>query len=109
MVLAGLEAMTDDDQRRTRALGAFAVFRFARSGFSQPVILRHRLERTQEIPPLGGDLPAVAIPKHMAAGENIDGLNPSARRLIRALHSGPLVARMAMSLLSEAVVALPLS
>jgi hypothetical protein len=36
-------------------------------------------------------------------------LTRPARRLIRAFHSGPLVARMAMSLLSEAVVALPLS
>jgi len=77
MVPPGLEAMTDDDQRRTRALGVLAVFRFARSGFSQPVVLRHRLERTQKIPPFGRDLPAVAIAKHMAAGENIDGLNPS--------------------------------
>jgi hypothetical protein len=51
MVPPGLEAMTDDDQRRTRALGALAVFRVARSGFSQPVVLRHRLERTQEIRP----------------------------------------------------------
>jgi hypothetical protein len=51
----------------------------------------------------------VAIAKHVAAGENIDGLNPSGKTPIRALHSGPLVARMAMSLLSESVVALPLS
>jgi hypothetical protein len=109
MVPPGLEEMTDDDQRRTRALGALAAFRFAPSCFSQPIVLRHRLERTQEIPPLGGDLPAVAIAKHVAAGENIDGLNPSGKTPIRALHSGPLVARMAMSLLSEAVVALPLS
>jgi len=76
MVPPGLEAMTDDDQRRPWAFGALAAFRFARSGFSQPVVLRHRLERMQEIPPLGSDLPAVATPKHMAAGENIDCSNP---------------------------------
>jgi len=77
MVLAALEAMTDDDQFCAWALGALTAFRVARSGLSQPVILRHRLERMQEIPPVGGDLPTVAIPKHMAAGENIDSLNPS--------------------------------
>jgi hypothetical protein len=77
MVVAALEAMTDDNQLGAWALGALAAFRNARSGLSRPVILRHRLERMQEIPPLGGDLPTVAIPKHVAAGENIDCLNPS--------------------------------
>ncbi|MEH2521391.1 hypothetical protein V1279_006964 [Bradyrhizobium sp. AZCC 1610] len=67
----GLEAMTDDNQRRTRTLGSLAAFRFARSGVSQPVVLRRRLERTQEIPPLGSDSPTIAIAKHMAAGENM--------------------------------------
>jgi hypothetical protein len=76
MVLAAFEAMTDDDQLCAWALVAFAVLPVARSGLSQPVILRHRLEGTQEISPLGGDLPTVAVPKHVAAGENIDGLNP---------------------------------
>ena len=76
MVLAVLEPVTDDDQFYAWALVAFAVLPVARSGLSQPVILRHRFERAQEIPPLGGDLPTVAIPKHVAAGENIDGLNP---------------------------------
>src|SRR5215212_155807 len=76
MALAVLEAMTDDDQFCTSALGALAALRGARSGFSKPVILRHRLERLQEIPPLSGDLPAVATPKHMAAGQNIDCPNP---------------------------------
>ena len=55
--------MTDDDQFAAWALGALAAFRVAQSGLSQPVILRHRLEGTQEIPPLGGDLPTVAVPK----------------------------------------------
>jgi len=79
MVLAALEAMTDDDQFCAWALVAFAVLPVARSGLSQPVILRHRLEGTQEISPLGGDLPTVAVAQHMAAGENIDGLNPSGK------------------------------
>ena len=68
--------MADDDECRARMLGISDVIRFRLLGFNQPVILRHRLERTQEIPPLGRDLPAVVTPKHMAAGENIDGLNP---------------------------------
>jgi hypothetical protein len=71
------ESMTDDDERRARAFNIFGVIRFRLPGFSRPVILRHRLERTQEIPPIGGDLPTVAIPKRMTAGENIDCPNPS--------------------------------
>ena len=68
--------MTDDDPRRTRAFGTLAVFRFARSGFSQPVSCV-TASSARRNPPFGRDLPAVAIAKHMAAGENIDGLNPS--------------------------------
>ena len=68
--------MADDDQRRARACRIFCVIRFRPSGFSRPVILRHRFKRFQESPPIGGDLPTVAVPKHVAAGENIDGLNP---------------------------------
>ena len=71
--------MTDDDERRARAFSIFGVIRFRLPGFGQPVVLCHRLERTQEIPTRGGDLPAVAVAQHMAAGENIDGLNPSGK------------------------------
>jgi hypothetical protein len=79
MVLAALEAMTDDDQLCAWALVAFAVLPVARSGLSQPVILRHRLEGTQEIPSVGGDLPTVAVPKHVARWREYRRLEPVRR------------------------------
>ena len=45
---AGFESMADDDERRARACSIFGVIRFRLPGFRRPVILRHRLERTQE-------------------------------------------------------------
>ena len=69
--------MTNDDQFCAGAIGAFVISRCGPLELEGPVILRHRLEGTQEIPSVGGDLPTVAVPKHVAAGENIDGLNPS--------------------------------
>jgi hypothetical protein len=69
--------MTNDDQFCAGAIGAFVISRCGPFELEGPVILRHRLERTQEIPPVSCDLPTVAAPKHVAAGENIDGLNPS--------------------------------
>ena len=69
--------MADDDQRRARACNIFGVTRFRLPDVSWPVILRHRLERTQEVPPIGGDLPTIVIPKRMTAGENIDCPDPS--------------------------------
>ena len=69
--------MADDDQRRARAYSIFGVIRFRLPGFRRPVILRHRLERPQEIPPIGGDLPTAAIPKRISAGKNVDRPNPS--------------------------------
>ena len=69
--------MADDDERRARACSIFGVIRFRLPGFSRPIILRHRLKRTQEVPPIGGDLPTIVIPKRMTAGENIDCPDPS--------------------------------
>jgi hypothetical protein len=69
--------MTDDDQFCARALGTLAVSRCGSFEPEGPVILRYSFERAQKVSPLGGDLPPVAIAKHMAAGENIDGPNPS--------------------------------
>jgi hypothetical protein len=69
--------MADDDERRARARNIFGAIRFRLPGFRWPVILRHRLERTQETPPIGGDLPTIAIPKRITTGENVDCPNPS--------------------------------
>jgi|SRR6476620_8650002 len=71
------ESMVYDDQRRARACSIFGIIRFRLAGFRRSVILRHRLERTQEVPPIGGDLPTIAIPKRMTVGENIDCPNAS--------------------------------
>src|SRR6185503_13094259 len=73
------KSTADDDQCRARACRIFCVIRSRPSGFSRPVILRHRFKRFQESPPIGGDLPTVVIPKRISAGENIDGLCPSGK------------------------------
>jgi hypothetical protein len=52
------EPMADDDERRTREHSIFDGIRFRLLSFNRSAVLRHRLERTQEVPPLGGDLPA---------------------------------------------------
>jgi hypothetical protein len=69
--------MADDDERRARSRDIFGVIWFRLPGFNWPVILRHRLERTQKVTAICRDFPSILIAKRITAGENIDGPNAS--------------------------------
>ena len=69
--------MADDDENRARAWDIFGVIRLRLPGFSAPVVLRHRLERTQKVTATCRDFPSIPIAKNITAGENIDCPNTS--------------------------------
>jgi hypothetical protein len=62
---------------RARSRDIFGVIRFRLPGFNSPVILRHRLERTQKVTAICRDFPSIPIAERITAGENIDGPNAS--------------------------------
>ena len=57
----GFESMADDDELRARARDIFGVIWFRLPGFNWPVILRHRLERTQKVTAICRDFPPLAL------------------------------------------------